>query len=150
MQKLQEYAGLGEDGRRSKCTVSAGDLHYIPLTGLLMAPITEIGPNWHQPKLDQPKVLLTTTGRPASADWTNLRSGFWIQPVIFASLVQGDIDHRVSDITSLTLTLRRPAQQSGKHLTGLVQMPKKHTKYPKMLILRAQQFSAVDHGMECT
>ena len=48
-------------GRRwsEQATVSAGDLHYIPLTSLLMAPITEIGPNWHQPKLDRPKVLLS-------------------------------------------------------------------------------------------
>ena len=60
---MQEYAGFGEDGRRSKCTVSAGDLHYIPLTGLLMAPITEIGPNWHQLKLDRAKVLLSTAAQ---------------------------------------------------------------------------------------
>ena len=52
----------------ARSTVSAGDLHYIPLTGLLMAPITEIGPNWHQPKLDRAKVLLSTVDR------TNLKS----------------------------------------------------------------------------
>ena len=53
-------------------TVSAGDLHYIPLTGLLMAPITEIGPNWHQLKLDRPKVLLSSSS--SSLDRTNLKS----------------------------------------------------------------------------
>ena len=64
----QVCAGGGEDGG-SRCkkelaaTVSAGDLHYIPLTGLLMAPITEIGPNWHQLKLDRAKVLLSTAAQ---------------------------------------------------------------------------------------
>ena len=43
---MMMYADEVEEQVHGQC---AGDLHYIPLAELLMAPITEIGPNWHQP-----------------------------------------------------------------------------------------------------
>ena len=41
---------------KSRVWSGLGDLHYIPLTWLLMGAITEIGPNWHRsPWLDWPR-----------------------------------------------------------------------------------------------
>ena len=90
-------------------TVSAGDLHYIPLTGLLMAPITEIGPNCHQPKLDRAKVLLST-------DRTNLKS-------------------TASDFASLLYTKHQSSKSSteerkvSKSQQALIQESHKHERY---------------------
>ena len=63
---MMMYADEVEDGKEQVHGQCAGDLHYIPLAELLMAPITEIGPNWHQPNPSWPKVLLTSTGRPVA------------------------------------------------------------------------------------
>ena len=91
-------------------TVSAGDLHYIPLTGLLMAPITEIGPNWHQLKLDRPKVLLSSS---SSLDRTNLKSTATDFCIAAAAAVQ----NRVGDIAVKRLLRTSTEQKSIKKPT---------------------------------
>ena len=68
---MMMYADEVEDGKEQVHGQCAGDLHYIPLAELLMAPITEIGPNWHQPTQAGPAKGVAHQHRSTSStSWT--------------------------------------------------------------------------------